>query len=66
LSGKAAAGLADDLHRDLADEELAAALMAYAEDHVGELIDQGVDLSDRSLIIEVDHDDRGVLRRYLP
>jgi hypothetical protein len=66
LSFKAAARLADDLDRDLADEELAAALMAYAEAHVLALIDQGVDLSDRSLIIEVDHDDRGVLRPYLP
>jgi hypothetical protein len=66
LSSKAAAGLATDLGRDLADEELADALMAYAEVHVRDLLDQGEDLSDHSLIIEVDSDDRDVLRPYLP
>jgi hypothetical protein len=65
LSSKAAAALADDLGRDLDDEELAAALMAYAEARVRALLDQGEDLSDHSLIIEVDRDHRDLLRPYL-
>lgn len=66
LSLKAAARLATDLGRDLSDEELAAALTAYAEADVRALLDQGEDLSDHSLIIEVDSEDRDVLRPYLP
>ena len=66
LSFKAAAKLASDLGRDLADEEFTDALMAYAEAHVRALIEQGEDLSDHSLIIEVDSEDRDVLRPYLP
>jgi hypothetical protein len=66
LSSKAAAGLATDLGRDFTDEELADALMAHAEARVRVLLDQGEDLSDHSLIIEVDSDDRDVLRPYLP
>jgi hypothetical protein len=66
LSSNAAAGLATDLGRDIADEELADALMAYAEAHVRDLLDQGEDLSDHSLIIEVDREDRDLLRPYLP
>ena len=66
LSSKAATALADDLGHDLDNEALAAALMAYAEAHVRALLDQGEDLSDHSLIIEVDRDDRDVLRPYLP
>jgi len=66
LSFKAAAKLASDLGRDLSDEELADALMAYAEDDVRALVEQGEDLSDHSLIIEVDSEDRDVLRPYLP
>lgn len=66
LSAKAAAALASDLGRDLADEQLAEALMAYAETYVRALLDQGEDLSDHSLIIEVDSEDRNVLRPYLP
>jgi hypothetical protein len=66
LSSKAAAALTDDLGRNLDDEELAVALMAYAESRVRVLLDQGEDLSDHSLIIEVDLDDRDVLRPYLP
>ena len=65
MSSKAAAGLASDLDRDLADEELAGALMAYAEAQVRALLDKGEDLSDHSLIIEVDSVDRGVLRPHL-
>jgi hypothetical protein len=66
LSSRAAAKLASDLGREFADEELAAALMAYAQAHVIARLDQGEDLSDHSLIIEVDSDDRDVLRPYLP
>jgi hypothetical protein len=40
--------------------------MAYAEPCVRALLDQGEDLSDHSLIIEVDRDDRDVLRPSLP
>ncbi|MFP4635742.1 MAG: hypothetical protein ACLFRD_07775 [Nitriliruptoraceae bacterium] len=65
MSSKAAEGLAADLGRELSDEQLAAALMAYAEARVRALLDQGEDLSDHSLIIEVDSEDREVLRPYL-
>jgi hypothetical protein len=66
LGAKAAAALASDLGRDLPDEDLVAALMAYAEARVRALLDQGEDLSDHSLIIEVDREDRDLLRPYLP
>jgi hypothetical protein len=66
LSVKAAARLASELGRDFTDEELAHALMAYAEAYVRALLDQGEDLSDHSLIVEVDSEDRDVLRAYLP
>ena len=65
MSSKAAAGLATDVDRDLADEEIAGALMAYAETHVRALLEKGEDLSDHSLIIEVDSVDRDVLRPHL-
>jgi hypothetical protein len=57
--------LSDDLGRDLGADELATALMAYAEDELRARLDQGEDLSDHSLIIEVDSADRDALRRYL-
>jgi hypothetical protein len=66
LSSKAAARLAGEMGREFSDEELAGALMAYAEADVRRRIEQGEDLSDHSLIIEVDTEDRDVLRPYLP
>jgi hypothetical protein len=65
LSAAAARALAEDLGRELSDEDLATALMAYAEDELRALLDHGEDLSDHSLIIEVDSVDRGALHRYL-
>ncbi len=44
---------------------MASDVVAYAEGHVRALIEQGEDLSDHSLIIEVDSEDRDVLRPYL-
>jgi hypothetical protein len=66
LSFRAAAKLASEMGREFTDEELSAALMAYAEAYVGALVEQGEDLSDHSLIIEVDSEDRDELRPYLP
>jgi hypothetical protein len=65
MSATAAKALAEDLGRAVDDDELATALMAYAEDELKALLDHGEDLSDHSLIIEVDSADRDVLRRYL-
>ncbi len=64
-STRAVEELAEHLGRDLTEQEVAEALMAYAEDHVRALIDQGEDLSDHSLIIEVDSADREALLPYL-
>jgi hypothetical protein len=65
LSTAAARALSEDLGRDVGADELATALMAYAEDELRARLDQGEDLSDHSLIIEVDSADRDALRRYL-
>jgi hypothetical protein len=65
LTSATAAALAADVGRELADEEIAQALMRYAEDQLRELVDQGQNLGDHSLIIEVDSEDRKVLLGYL-
>jgi hypothetical protein len=65
LTAATGAALAADLGRELNPDEVAAALMAYAEDHLRELIDGGEDLSDHSLIIEIDSAHREVLLPYL-
>jgi hypothetical protein len=65
LTSATAAALAADLGREMADDEIAQALMRYAEDHLRELVEQGEDLRDHSLIIEVDSDGRQVLLPYL-
>jgi hypothetical protein len=65
LSTTAARALAEDLGRPLGDDELATALMSYAEDDLRARLEEGEDLSNHSLIIEIDSADRDALRPYL-
>lgn len=65
LTSAAAAGLAEDLGRQPATEEIADALMAYAEDRLRSLVAEGEDLRDHGLILEIDSADRAVLLPYL-
>jgi hypothetical protein len=65
VTSETAASLATDVGRELAEDEVAGALMRYAEDRLRELVERGEDLRDHSLIIEVDSHDRQVLLPYL-
>jgi hypothetical protein len=65
LTSQTAEALAADLGRRPSDDEFAAALMVYAEARLRELLASGEDLSDHSLIIEVDSAHRDVLLPYL-
>jgi hypothetical protein len=65
LTAAAAAAVATDLDREPTDDEVAAALMSYTESHLRDLLERGEDLSDHSLIIEVDSIHRDLLLPYL-
>lgn len=65
LTSEAAAALGSDLGRNLAEDELADALMSYAESQLRDVLARGEDLSDHSLIFEVDSAHRDVLLPYL-
>jgi hypothetical protein len=65
LGTDVASALSSELGRELPGSELLAALMAYTEAHIRELIDRGEDLSGYRLIIEVDREHRDLLVPYL-
>ena len=57
--------LSSELGRELSEDELLYALMAYVEAHARALLDRGEDLSGHHLIIQVDREHRDVLVPYL-
>jgi hypothetical protein len=57
--------LSSELGRELSEDELLYALMAYVEAHARALLDRGEDLSGYRLIVEVDREHRDLLVPYL-
>ncbi|MFP4636511.1 MAG: hypothetical protein ACLFRD_11670 [Nitriliruptoraceae bacterium] len=65
MTSATAAALRGDLGGELSEDESVTALVRYAEDHLGELVEQGEDLRDHSLSSEVARHGRQVLLAYL-